>query len=273
MKSHFHGSSVSGRPIPEEDVLGSASGSSSSSLDNDHAFAYPPDLLGTSWGSYLFSVPTTAARSSRKVVINPAPQPLKLPPVSAPSNEQSPKRSILRTPTVKDGGAAPERESKRRDPSEGECEHSQPHPLLQSLQSLLNAAVGTREKLSHCGVNSTPLSALCEVLTVAQHEVRQTLERSLCTEGGDGGTVSSVVSFGLLQLAFKSLETALQSLAEQGEKLDEKAAFLQRTGKQLNRNQREFLREQNELQEAVEDARAHLAVEKVCVPPRVQDCI
>lgn len=266
MRSHFYNTSLSGRPIPEEDTLGSASGSSSSSLDNDHSFAYPADLLGTSWGSYLFSGPPTAARSSRKVVINATPQPLKLPPISAPSLDQtSPKRSILRTPGVKEGGTAggkvPLRLTARPDAHEAaageqECGQDQPHPLLRGLQSLANAVAGVKEKLSYSGVDTTPLATLCEGLASSQHELRQTLEHSRF--GEDSG-----VGAGVLRLAFTCLEAALQRLAEQGEKLKEKADFLQKTGKQLNRTQKELLKEQQELQETVERASAHLSAEKV----------
>ncbi len=266
MKSHFYNTRLSGNPIPEEDTLGSASESSCSSLGNDHPFTYPPDLLGTSWGSYLFSVPPTAARSSRKVVINATPQTLKLPPISAPSTDQeSPKRSILRTPVINDARTVLGRASRpARVEQAGE---GQPHPLLQGLQSLVNVAAKTKEKISHSGIDSAPLSTLCETLVSSQYDLRQNLVDRLSAEDRDtetsGSTCSSVDSVGLLQLVFKCLEATLQSLAEQGEKLKEKSEFLQQTGKHLNRSQRDFMREQNALQQAVETARTQLTIEQV----------
>ena len=246
MKSHFYNSSLSGRPIPEDDVLDEYSSSSCSSLEgqNDSSFTYPQDLLGTSWGSYLHSVPPTAGRSSRKVVINPDPQPFqnKLPPVSA---DQASPRGILRTPVAKDVGETSPK--------------VQPHPLLQELQSLVSAVIGVKDKLGQDGMDNSPLSSLCDTLVTTHYELKQTLEQM--SHSSDSST--DLLSSGFLQLVIKCLKTILQSLCEQGEKVQEQAVFLQQAGKQLSRNQRDFLKEHEELQCAIERSRAQLVIEKV----------
>ena len=251
MKSHLYNSSVSGQPIPEDDVLEWAAGSSSTSLeDQEDSFKYPQDLLGTSWGSYLQSVPPTAGQSSRRVVINVTPQTTqtKFSPLSSPSAVQSPTRSILRTPLVKEGDPRERSLSGRAD---------EPHPLLNDLQSLFDTLATAKEKIGECGVSNSPLATLCGSL-------RSDLKRAVALMVSSNDANNSKVLSVLLGL-FKRI---IQSLAKQGKKLQEQAVFLQQMGKQLSRSQVDFMKEQEEVQRALESARAQLIIEKVSLAGR-----
>ena len=263
MKSYYHSSVISSRPIPEDDVLdsyGTDSSSGSSLLDerNDSSLGYPPDLLGVSWGSYLHSVPPTAGRSSRKVVINATPQPLetKLPPISAASVEQSPTRSILRTPVVKEAGTVLVRPPKREEKVSGE--RSEPHPLFVELHALINEVASSKEKMGEYGIDITPLSSLCETLVTSQNEMKETVDQLVAVGSADSERLVAT-----LRVVIQYLKALLQSLLEQGKKLQDQATFLQQTGRQMSKSQQSFMTEQEELQHAMERARAELAIERV----------
>ena len=89
--------SISARPIPEDDLLESDSSSSS-----ECELSFTQDRFGMSWRSGLVS-----GTSSRRVVINDTPQPLRPGDkkhraiYSSGRSQHSPPRSILRTPSVK----------------------------------------------------------------------------------------------------------------------------------------------------------------------------
>lgn len=91
-----HVYSISTRPIPEDDLLESDSSSSS-----ECELSFTQDRFGMSWRSGLIS-----GTSSRRVVINDTPQPLRPGDkkhraiYSSGHNQYSPPRSILRTPSV-----------------------------------------------------------------------------------------------------------------------------------------------------------------------------
>lgn len=249
MKSHLYNSSVSGRPIPEDDVLEWAAGSSSTSLDEqEESFKYPQDLLGTSWGSYLHSLPPTAGQSSRRVVINTTPQTVqtKLPPLSTPSAVQSPTRGILRTPLVKEGDPRGRKLSSRAD---------EPHPLLSDLQSLFDTLATAKEKIGECGVSNSPLAALCDSLLGLRSDLKQAVSTMVSSSSDANNSKVLSVLLGL----FKRI---IHGLAKQGKKLQEQAVFLQQMGKQLSRSQGDFMKEQEEVQHALESARAQLMIEK-----------
>ena len=235
MKSHLYNTSLSGQPIPEDNVLEWAAGSSCTSLEDQE---YPQDILGASWGSYLQSVPPTAGRSSRKVVINATPQTAqnKFPPVSTPCADQSPTRSILRTPLAKEG-----------DP--------QPHPLLYDLQSLFNTLAATKERIGECGASNSPLVTLCDTLLGLRSDLKQAVALMASSNDANNNRVLSV----LMEL----FKRTIQSLAKQGKELQDQAVFLQQMGKQLNKSQMDFMREQEDVQRALESARAQVMIEKV----------
>lgn len=214
MSSHQDNSSLSGRAIrPEDDVL--SSGSSSCLEDpNSYSYRYPPDLLGVSWGSYLHSVPPTAGRSSRKVVINSAPQPLehKLPPLSSSgagsSAEQSPTRSILRTPLVKESVAGQRKEALKENAN---TNSTQPLPLFEDLQAFVNTLASAMEELRQYGVDVAPLSSLFEFLLASQSEIGKAV--------GQFGSVKKreahAIYCTMLQLATQRSTKVLTALVDQ----------------------------------------------------------
>lgn len=251
MKSHFYSSSLSGQPIPEEEEVSAYMTSSScSSLENGSSFRYPPDLLGVSWGSYLQSdPPTRAGRSPKKVVINTT---LK-PPQSTqnlPPADKAPARSILRTPVAKEGTA------NRKLPVEA---LSEPHPLMHELHVLIEEVTSGREELRKYGIDTTPLTNFCDSLTTENYDLKQLVDQ--LERQGDVG--KEVILGGVLKLVIQFLRSVLRSIVEEGKRLQEQATFLQHTGKQLSKLQENFMKEQEEVQQAVEDTKAQLALEKV----------
>lgn len=211
--------------------------------DSEDVFKYPPELLGTSWGSYLFSVPPTATapgRSEKKVIIaedvqaqNPDIKQNEL--LVIPNHDQcSPKRSILRTPALKVA------EASQSDPS-ARNEATQPHPLFHRLASSLQKA---QEALKSCGINSSPLS---EALTI----VNKTQEQAI----GDADDS--------IQSCRECIESVLKALVCQGKKMEEYALSLQHTAAVLSRNQRQFTRDHHEMQQMMETAFSHIMSQKV----------
>lgn len=245
--------SLSGRPTPRE-VEGLASTASScSSLGESENFRYPLDLLGVSWGSYLQSDPPTrggdGSRSPKKVVINATPQPLQDKP--NPLSTEAPTTSILKSPVAKDGGAV----HKRKLPGE----LTQPHPLLHELHVLIDEVVSTREEMRRCGIDSTPLSNLCDSLATANYDLKQLVDHF----GNKMDAGREVLSSGVLKLIIQYLRTVLQSFVEEGRRLQEQARFLQQTGRHLSKTQQKFMKEQEAIQRAVDETKAQLMIEKV----------
>ena len=262
MKSHFYSSSLSGQPIPEEDeVLAYMTSSSCSSLEeneNGCSFRYPPDLLGVSWGSYLQSdPPTRAGRSPKKVVINTTQKPLQSTPHLPPA-DQAPTRSILRTPVAKESTAV------RKPPGEL---LSEPHPLLHELHVLIDEITSSREEMGRRGIDTAPLSNFCDSLKTENFDLKQLADQL----GTKQDTGKEVLLGGVLKVIIRFLRAVLRSIVEEGKRLQEQATFLQRTGKQLSKLQQNFMKEQEEAQQAVENTKAHLALEKVGSESNLQD--
>lgn len=279
MKSHRYGGSLSNHPIPEHNVLrespvgsddtlscaGSRSDSTCSSLreeENDSSVHYPPDLLGVSWGSYLHSGPPTGGRTSRRVVINTEPQtsPSKILSSASPvvteeetvtssSPSRSRPRSILRTPVAKDASAG-----KLGPNAEGNGARSEPLPLLQALLSLVDSLSKARDELRGSGVDTSPLSSVCDAFEASSRRLKQALE----SEGG-----RELAAGGMLQAAASCLEAVVLGIVRQGKLVQKEAAFLQQTGAQLGKSQQAFLQEQQDIRRGMETARAELMAEKV----------
>ena len=252
----MYSNSLSGRPTPREAEGLASTASSCSSLGESENFRYPPDLLGVSWGSYLQSDPPTrggdGSRSPKKVVINATPQPLQdKPNPTSTDHFQAPTSSILKSPVAKDEGAV----HKRRLPGE----LTQPHPLLHALHLLIDEVVSTREEMRRCGIDSTPLSNLCDSLATANYDLKQLVDHF----GNKMDAGREVLSSGVLKLIIQYLRTALQSFVEEGRRLQEQARFLQQTGRHLSKTQQKFMKEQEAIQHAVDETKAQLMIEKV----------
>lgn len=205
--------------------------------DSEDVFKYPPELLGTSWGSYLFSVPPTATapgRSEKKVIIAEDvqaqnPDIKQNEPLVMPNLDQcSPKRSILRTPACQSNPSA-------RD------EAIQPHPLFHRLASSLQKA---QEALKSCGINSSPLSEALTIVNKTQHQAI-----------GDANDS--------IQSCKECIESVLKALVCQAKRMEEYAISLQHTAAVLSRNQRQFTRDHHEMQQMMETAFSHIMFQKV----------
>ena len=215
--------------------------------DMDESFRYPPDLLGTSWGSYLASLPPTARASGRRVVLadgraetqsdeNKRGSPLR----------GSPKRSILRT---KDS-STPAAVSLSPTAAAAETRRSQPHShLLQRLSTSLRRVV---EALAACGIEITPLSrasgAIAKLQTLQEHQ-------------RDGSEAVTLAESGVAME--EGLEIVLEALASQAKLMEEHAMSLRHTGAVLARNQQQFAREQREMQQTIEAAFSHIVAQQV----------
>ena len=241
-----------------------------SDVDAETVFKYPPELLGTSWGSYLFSGPPTAhGRSGRKVVIAEHPRTcgpgtdgrsgVRVPP--AMSDQSSPKRGILRTPVVKsdhpavvasESPVAPRTRATPTGASQTAASLTQPHPLFRHLLAALQAA---QEGLDSCGVDNSPLSEACKLVRRKQHEV-----------GGSHDTTTTTTEdyAQSCELANEEcVKAVLEALVLQAGKMQEHALSLQRTAAVLSRSRRQFAREQQDMQQAMEAALSYIVTQKV----------
>ena len=239
-----------------------------SDLDSEDVFKYPPDaeLLGTSWGSYLFSVPPTAhGRSERKVSIAKDPQTQS--PVTKQSrehetpsigNQSSPNRSILRTQSINSNSVSVAvannlpawdkafRTHDRCTTAKSTCTSNssiQPHPLFHRLLAALQE---TQEALDVCGINSSPLS-------VASRTMKQIQQQQA---GGSDSQSCHLASE-------KCVKAVLEALVSQGKKMQEHAISLQKTATMMTRNQHQFAREQQDMQQMLETAFSSLMAQKV----------
>ena len=232
-----------------------------SDVDAETVFKYPPELLGTSWGSYLFSGPPTAhSRSGRKVVIaehsrtcspgTDGRSGVRVPP--AMGDQSSPKRGILRTPVLKSdhtsavaAGESPVAPRTRATPT-GATSLTQPHPLFRHLLAALQAA---QEGLDSCGVDNSPLSEACKLVRRKQHEV--------------GGTTTTTTEDDAELANEECVKAVLEALVLQAGKMQEHALSLQQTAAVLSRSRRQFAREQQDMQQAMEAALSYIVTQKV----------
>ena len=189
--------------------------------------SYPAEFLGTSWSSYLFSLPPTAGRSGRKMPIDSAY-------VGRPENEAY---EMSVSPTT---NGLPGR-------SDHNCTgQNQLHPHLLSLLSALSTM---QKQLASCEIDSVPLNEACRLLDSNNHVPIQQ-EQLTSTPLWSENTV-------------RLLEGVLEALVLQVKRIHEHAIVLQQTAVQLRRNQRQFASEKQELQQAMEIALSHIMAEKV----------
>ena len=234
-----------------EDSDSSSSGSSLS-LDEQHA-NYPSDLLGVSWGSYLNSGPPT--RSALH---------LKQSPRQSPLQEETPQDLTAGGGSGSDLGPRVVGESRGCE-SEGlaaEDRANEPHPLLQHLEGLMTALVRSKQELTKCGLDVTPLTTLCSA-TLSSHDDLKQIIRALAKGGVSCN--DTVITSDLVHSLVEYLREVLQGLIAQGKKLNVQAAYLQQTARQFNKKHQEELREQRKRQEDIDNTRTRLNVERVCV--------
>ena len=228
----------------KEEPGDSSPGSHGGDLEADNTFKYPPELLGTSWGSYLFSLPPTAGRSGRRAVISDEEHTQAGPKRNVRGQSQAaidhspPKRTIPLTPAVTNDGAVTVADGV----DNSAC---QPHPLLRSLIVTLGE---TQKQLASCGIDSSPLSEACRAVETAQEE---------------GSLHPDTATSPCAEATAKALEGVLAAVAVQAGKMQEHAACLQLTAERLKRNQQQFAREQRELHQAMNTTLSLIMAEKV----------
>ena len=205
----------------------SSNNSSVHSLDEQQgaaAASYPADLLGVSWGSYLYSKPPSRGEAEGQ-----------------PTEDKSP-IPAPKTPPIVTSGA------------------NEPHPLLQHLEGLMTALKKSKGELLKCGLDVSPLGPLCNATTTSHEELKE-LMAALARAGSECNT--AVITSDLVHNLVEYLRAVLQGLVGQGRKLNVQAAFLQQTARELSRAQRESLKEQREVQETIRASNSQLEAERV----------
>lgn len=231
-------------PTLEERELSSSSDGSSVSLDYHQdqegtAASYPVDLLGVSWGSYLNSQPPTRGGNHE-----------------AGQGGSTGDAALLQNSAVLEGVSKVAPELVRTSPT-GREGANEPHPLLQHLEGLMTALIRSRQELTKCGLDVTPLIPLCNA-SIASHKDLKMLVMALSKDCKE-----VVLNSDLVHNLVEYLREVLQGLIGQGRKLNVQAAFLQQSARQLSRKQQESLKEQHEMREAINKSRSRLDVEKV----------
>ena len=181
--------------------------------DSEEAFKYPSELLGTSWGSYLLSVPPTAqGRHSGNIADTLNSLDEKNGELELHSGTQKcspPRRGILRTPATN---------------CTSEEKKSQPHPLYQRLSSVLQEV---EKAISSCGIDTAPLSHASRALT---HKRRQETP----------------------SVGEEYVKVVLDALVCQSRKLQDHAVSLHHTAIMSAKSRQQFARDKQELQQMVD---------------------
>jgi hypothetical protein len=203
--------------------------------DLDESIMYPPELLGTSWGSYLASLPPTAGR---KVVL-------------AGKDERTATRNGDKHGTSPLRGSPRRSTFRNKDSSEpvAGTRRSQPHP--HSLQRLSTALQRALDSLVSCGIDASPLSRASA--TVNKFRTQQ------------GGSIGVVVTSATEMTAE---ETVLEALACQAKIMEEHAMSLKHTAAVLTRNQEQFARDQLEMQQTIEAAFSQIVAQQKLLEER-----
>lgn len=233
-------------------------------LDSSNNYHYPTDPLGVSWGSYLFSVPPTrdpsggpstpSAQAQERSLFggNSAPEAKNSMTAGVPSSA-TPPRQLDKTLTL--SNKAGEKESSRA----ADHKSNEPHPLLQHLEGLMIALVRSKQELTKCGLDVTPLTPLCDA-TLASHNDLKKLVKMLSMKNTGS---ESVISSDLVHNLVEYFREVLHGLIEQGRKVNVQAAFLQHTAKQLNRDHQRCLKEQSNTRDAIDSTKSQMELEKV----------
>lgn len=226
----------------EGEGLDSRSTSSSSKDGNDEdpqgisntsatGTVYPPDLLGVSWGSYLYSGPPSRGElrenaSFRALGENSTDQP---------------------SPSHRDGAAGKTRAS------------NEPHPLVQYLEELMSAVVRSKEELMKCGVDASSLAPLSDLSLDSHYNV---LQMTMKSKKGQKELNQAVIDSGMFENITKYVKEVLSQVVEHGKRTSKQANFLQHTARKLNENHQQTLNEQKSIQESIRDSRAKLELER-----------
>ena len=212
--------------------------------ESEEGFRYPSELLGTSWGSYLASLPPTAHAAGRKVLALGKDRNIlaamnggkhEVPPKSL--QKSSPPRAPAPNPSAEPAGA-----------------ESSAQPRPHRLQRLSAALRLTADALASCGIDHSPLSHASATVAKLQ-EQRQAKENQGDGPTESGDTVEDVV------------DVVLEALASQAKKLEEHATSLQRTATGLARNQQQFARDQRDIQQTIEAAFSQIVAQQVYTQP------
>ena len=204
--------------------------------DLDESLTYPPELLGTSWGSYLASLPPTALPAGRKVVL--AGKDERTATQNGDKHGTSPLRGSPRRSTLRNKDS-----STPAEPVAG-SRRSQPHP--HSLQRLSTALQRALHSLVSCGIDASPLSRASA--TVNEFQTQQ---------GGSSGVVVTSETEMTVE------ETVLKALACQAKIIEEHAMSLKHTAAVLTRNQKQFAKDQLEMQQTIEAAFSQIVAQQV----------
>lgn len=223
----------------EDRELESSDSESCSSLDQHQASGYPVDLLGVSWGSYLYSSPPTRGEGKTDQELSGPKLPVSHGEVTGSSRER-PDPVGKTSPTIAEAA-------------------NEPHPLMQHLQGLMTVMARSKAELIKCGLDVSSLTPLCNATTASHRE----LQELMAALGSGPECNTALLSSDLVHNLVEYLKEVLQGLVAQGKKLNVQAAFLQQTAKQLSRGQQESLKQQKEIQDAIKASRSQLDLEKV----------
>lgn len=269
-------------PVEYSNVYIPSDSASCSSLDeSDHnhdvegKISYPQDLLGVSWGSYLYSGPPTArgrndhgpqsSFQSKDVCTDATNIKDNSNIVTVGQIGNSTLHGILRVSQGKETPAHLMQTSHQTKTVKLLCEEAHGHVnsqlLYSKLQDLVKCLSDSKTELEKCGLDTAPLAnSLLAVLEVK--ESAPTHIKSSNDSDGNKSTMLSKSDRVLHDVIYYLKETTKQQV-KQGKKLNEQALFLQKAGKQIGRNHQNLLEEQAVLELATERAREQLEKEKV----------
>lgn len=270
-------------PVEYSNVyIPSNSDSQCSSLDeSDHnnnvegKITYPQDLLGVSWGSYLYSGPPTArGRNDQGSQVSNSCQSkdvckdatkIKDNLVAMDQIGDSTLHGILRVPQVNETPAHLKQTSHQTKTVKLLCGEAHEHvhcQLLHSkLQGLVKCLSDCKNELERCGFESVPLANSLLVTLKTKESASANFKSSKDTDNNKLTTVST--SDKVLHDIIEYLRETAKQQVKQGKKLNEQALFLQKAGRQLGRDHQSLLEEQAMLELATERAREHLEKETV----------
>ena len=266
-------------PIEYSNVYIPSNSDSCSSLDeSDHnhnvegKMTYPQDLLGVSWGSYLYSVPPTArgrndqgsqilnSFQSKDVCTDATNANLKDNIVAMDQVGNSTLHGILRVPQVNETPAQLKQSSHQAKTVKLLCEEAHEHvdsQLLHSkLQGLVKCLSDCKNELERCGFESVPLANSLLVTLKVKESASSNFKNSKDTDNNKLAMVSE--SEKVLHDVIEYLRRTAEQQVKQGKKLNEQALFLQKAGRQLVRNHQNLLEEQAMLELATERDREQL---------------
>lgn len=134
--------------------------------------------------------------------------------------------------------------------------------VTKDLQSLLDVVLATRQHISRCGLDPTPLSTLHSKLSGSQKELVQLVESA----SSGLGLLRRSAKVELMRFVLHSIHTVLCALVDQVGLLQKEASFTKKLKQDVEGHQLILMGEQKELQEMIRAARKELLQEKVGMP-------